>query len=168
MKVLILFSVVFLLADTSQSYGADFYSEKQVLKIIKSTLKEKDVLLVEKIDFDDFWGKSTPLIIYRFSRGAGEDLYAIFTQAKGRYDMFDYLIVVNLDFSIKKVRVIKYRSEHGGEIASKKWLKQFENYSSGELRYKKEISALSGATISAGSIVADIPLALNILKESCK
>jgi len=72
-----------------------------------------------------------------------------------------------LNFAVEKIKVLKYRSEHGGEIASKKWLEQFENYSKGELRYKKEISALSGATISANSIVEDIPKVLKILKISC-
>ena len=89
------------------------------------------------------------------------------TQAKGRYDYFDYLVVVSNHFEVQRVSILKYRSEYGGEIASKKWLRQFENYASGELRYKKEISALSGATISANSLVEDIPKVLKILKYSC-
>lgn len=84
----------------------------------------------------------------------------------GRFDLFDYLLVTSEDFTIKKVKILKYRSEHGGEIASKKWLAQFENYSSGGLQYGRDISSLSGATISGSSLVNDIPKALNILKNS--
>ncbi len=150
-----------------ESAASDFYPEKQALKMIKIALKEKDVSFVEKIKVSDISDKEDPVVIYRFSRAVGDDFYAAFTQATGRYEKFDYLIAVNLEFTIEKIRILKYRSEHGGEIASKKWLEQFENYSSGELRYKKEISALSGATISATSIVADIPKVLKILKDSC-
>ena len=108
------------------------------------------------------------MVIYRFKQtGSGQNLYAVFAQAKGRFDFFDYLVVTNENFVIKKVKVLKYRSEHGSEIASKKWLVQFENYSLGELQYGKEISALSGATISANSIVTDIPKVLKILQSSC-
>ncbi|NQU54954.1 MAG: FMN-binding protein [Bacteroidetes bacterium] len=167
MKILI-FSIVFLLLTGSfQSSADDFYPEMLALKMVKIALKEKDISLVGKIETAASNVKTNPVEIYRISRTNGEDFYAVFTQAQGRYEMFDYLVAVNLDFTIEKIRVLKYRSEHGGEIASKKWLSQFENYASGELRYKKEISALSGATISAGSIVADIPKVLKILKDSC-
>ncbi len=165
-KLKILISAL-IIGVTFQSYAADFYGEKQALKMVKTALKDKEIMLVEKVDVSDVFGKAEPVVIYRFSRTKGDDFCVIFAQAKGRYEMFDYLIIVNHEFAIEKISVLKYRSEHGGEIASKKWLKQFENYSSGELRYKKEISALSGATISANSIVADIPKVLSILKSSC-
>jgi Na+-translocating ferredoxin:NAD+ oxidoreductase RnfG subunit len=167
MKTLIFSIVTLLLAVNFQSSAADFYQEKLALRMVKIALKEKDITLIEKIDAVDLLGKTEPLVIYHVDRVGGDSFYAVFTQAKGRYEMFDYLMAVNENFTIEKVRVLKYRSENGGEIASKKWLTQFENYSSGELRYKKEISALSGATISANSIVADVPKVLKILKNSC-
>lgn len=167
MKTVIFLIIYFLLAVTLKVVAAEFYPEKQALRMVEIALKEKNILLVEKIDAVDFFGKTEPVVIYRIGRIEGDDFYAVFTQASGRYEKFDYLIAVNLKFAIEKVRVLKYRSEHGGEIASRKWLGQFENYASGELRYKKEISALSGATISANSIVADVPKVLKILKSNC-
>ena len=167
MKFFIFLIVFFLSANPFASFASDFYPEEQALKMVKIALKEKAVTLVEKIEVANFYGKEDTVVIYRFSREEGNDFYAVFTQATGRYEKFDYLLAVDEKFAIEKIRVLKYRSEHGGEIASKKWLKQFENYSTGELRYKKEISALSGATISAGSIVSDIPKVLKILKDSC-
>lgn len=167
MKTLIFLIVYVSLTVSSQRSSADFYPEEQAMKMVKIALKEKDIALIEKVEAVVSDLKSDPLEIYRVSKTNGEIFYAVFTQAQGRYEMFDYLVAVDLKFTIKTIRVLKYRSEHGGEIASKKWLEQFENYSSGELRYKKEISALSGATISANSIVADIPKVLKILKDSC-
>ncbi len=165
MKILIFLTLIF--SITNRSISDDFYSEKKALKMVKNALKEKNINIVEIVDVKYSSGKQEPVKIYRISKVEADDFYAVFTQAKGRYDFFDYLIIANLEFTIEKVKVLKYRSEHGGEIASKKWLMQFENYSSGNLRYKKEISALSGATISANSIVADIPKVLKILKSSC-
>lgn len=167
MKTLIFSIVSILFFVTLQSAAADFYPEKLAARMVKIALKEKDVTLVKKVELAEFSGKREPVVVYLFDRKEGESFYAVFTQAKGRYENFDYLLAVNEKFTIEKVRVLKYRSEHGGEIASRKWLTQFEDYASGELRYKKEISALSGATISANSIVADIPKVLKILKGSC-
>ena len=165
MKTVIIFLILFSIAECS--LAADFYTKKQALKIVINTLKDKEVELVESIDVTDLLGKLTPVVIYRFRRVKGVDFYAVFTQTMGRYEMFDYLVITNMKFVIEKIKVTKYRSEYGGEIGSKKWLEQFYGYSSGELRYKKEISALSGATISANSIVKDIPKVLKILYNSC-
>lgn len=146
----------------------EFYPEKQATKMVQIALKEKDIEFVQKMEVNERFDKTEPVEIYKFRKNNGEEFYAVFTQAIGRYDYFDYLMAVSLEFEIEKIRVLKYRSERGGEIKSKKWLEQFENYSTGELRYKKEISALSGATISAKSMVADVPRVLKILKNSCK
>lgn len=165
-----IFLIVFLFASSVfQNKSNDFYTEKLAQKMVNNALKDKNLQLVEKVETTDKIQKNEPLVIYRFKLAeSGQNFYAVFTQAIGRFDLFDYLLVVREDFIIEKVKVLKYRSEHGGEIASKKWLGQFENYSLGvELKYGKEISALSGATISANSITGDIPKVLKILKLSC-
>lgn len=162
--------LIFLTALVFSSTGIslnEFYTEKQALKMVQIALKEKDVEFVAKLSVADSMDRVEPLEIYRFKKNSGQEFYAVFARALGRYDYFDYLMAVSLEFEVEKIRVLKYRSEHGGEIKSKKWLEQFENYSTGELRYKKEISALSGATISAKSMVADVPRVLKILKKSC-
>lgn len=156
----------------SFSFGTvtgEFYSEKEAARIVKSVLKDKDITVSEKWEKDNLTGERTFLIVYKLEEtGSAPTGYAVFTQAKGRYDMFDYLLILSKDFTVQKVNIVKYRSERGGEIASKKWLTQFENYSSGELRYGKDISALSGATISASSITSDIPVVIKMLKEDFK
>jgi Na+-translocating ferredoxin:NAD+ oxidoreductase RnfG subunit len=74
------------------------------------------------------------------------------------------VVITDNNATIKQVKIIRYRSEHGGEIASKKWLSQFEDYSNGNLQYGSDISAISGATISAKSITQDIPDVIRLLK----
>ncbi len=160
--------MIIVVLATLSSRGNDFYSDKLAEKIAKIALKEKGISLKAKIEVNELLEKTENISLYLFERESGDDFYVLITQARGRYDLFDYLMAVNLNFEIEIVRVLKYRSEHGGEISSKKWLAQFEGYSSGELKYKKDISAISGATMSAKSITADVPLSLRILKSNVK
>lgn len=149
------------------AYASDFYPDKTATKIVKKVLKDKAIALDSRVEIEGSANKTEPVCVYKVTFPGSEKLaYAVFTQAKGRYDLFDYIIIISDDFMIQRVQVIKYRSEHGGEIAAKTWLSQFENYTTGNLKYGTDISAISGATISAKSITSDIPRVLNLIKES--
>jgi len=149
------------------SAGAtDFYPEEKALKAVKTALKEKDILFKQQIEITTWLEKTEPFVLYSFERINGETFYAAFTNSKGRYDYFDYVVVINTKLEIEKVKVLKYRSENGGEISSKKWLEQFIGYTTGYLHYKKDISAISGATISAMSISRDIPKVMEVVRAN--
>lgn len=163
MKNVLLIAVLFI---SSITFASEFYPEKYAERVVKIALKEKDIKCIRTIALEAETLKEGRIVLYEFCREEGNNFYVAIAEAKGRYEYFDYLMEVDLDFVVKKIRILKYRSEYGGEIKSKKWLTQFESYSTGELRYKKEISALSGATLSAKGLVADVPGVLAILKES--
>ena len=77
----------------------------------------------------------------------------------GQYDYFDYLVVFNSDLTIKKVKILHYREDYGYEISSRWWLSQFLGKKAGkEMRYKDDIDALSGATISAKSLTDSLKI----------
>lgn len=90
----------------------------------------------------------------------------VFSSAKGRYDNFDYMVILKPSLEIVNIKILRYRSEYGYEIANKGWLKQFYNKPDGRFEYRKNIDALSGATYSAPSLVEDINLILDQLKSS--
>ena len=48
------------------------------------------------------------------------------------------------------MKILAYREDWGGEIRSKRWLKQFSN------REIEDVQAISGATISVNSLKTDI------------
>ena len=155
-----------LLIFWGNAFASDFYPEKSAERLVKSALKNKNISLVKRFEMAESSDKKEPLVVYTIQHeNSAIKQFAVFTQARGRYDLFDYLLIVSGDFIVEKVEVVKYRSEHGGEIASKKWLTQFENYSEGTLKYGTDISAISGATLSAKSITADIPKVLAELKK---
>jgi hypothetical protein len=82
--------------------------------------------------------------------------YLFSTRAKGRYDYFDYSLVYSKDHTILEVFVTVYRSTHGAAICQKKWLSQFKGYQGEIIKLGSDIDAVSGGTLSALSIVADI------------
>ena len=96
--------------------------------------------------------------------------YVYIAQALSKTDKFDYLILLDFNLIIKKVKVLMYREDYGGEIGSKRWLKQFIGKSTADhLKYKKDIMAISGATISARSMtiaVNNFLKNITILKEN--
>lgn len=88
--------------------------------------------------------------------------YMFIDKAPSKTDEFDYLVLFDDKLIIRKSKVLIYREEYGGEISSKRWLRQFENKTSTDrLNYEKDIIAISGATISAKSMTVAIN---NLLK----
>ncbi|MDO5981791.1 FMN-binding protein [Flavivirga spongiicola] len=91
--------------------------------------------------------------------------YAYLSQASSKTAQFDYLVLLDKDLIVLKSKVLIYREEYGGEIGSKRWLKQFIGKKGGDtLRYGDNIMAISGATISVRSMTN----AMNNLLESLK
>lgn len=90
--------------------------------------------------------------------------YGYVGNAPSKTATFDYLVLFDADFIITKTKVLVYREEYGGEISSKRWLRQFEGVSSAseELKYNQDIIPISGATISVQSMTRAVN---NLLKS---
>ncbi len=90
--------------------------------------------------------------------------YLYLDDALGKFDRFDYMVIFSPDLAILTVKVLVYREDYGGEIGSKRWLKQFTGKKDGRgIEYKKDIQGISGATISVRSISSGIKkLSLNM------
>lgn len=86
--------------------------------------------------------------------GSGDVLgYVFLDKAPSKTAEFDYMVVFNPSLEIVQSKVLIYREEYGGEIGSKRWLKQFFGKSAGErVCPKTNIDAISGATISVRSM----------------
>ena len=97
--------------------------------------------------------------------------YGYIGNAPSKTATFDYLVLFDKDFIITKSKVLLYREEYGGEIGSKRWLKQFTGVpsTSNELIYNKDIIPISGATISVQSMTKamnNLLKSINYLQES--
>lgn len=82
------------------------------------------------------------------------------------FEFFDYFMILDTNSKIKKVKIFNYQATHGHEVMSSGWLRQFTGYDGkSDLKYGKEIEAISGATISAKSLNADIQYVTKILER---
>lgn len=92
--------------------------------------------------------------------------YAYVSKAPSKTDNFDYLVLLDPELIIIKTKVLVYREDYGGEIGSKRWLKQFIGKTQNDnLRYGDNIVAISGATISVKSFTDAINNLLISLKK---
>jgi len=83
--------------------------------------------------------------------------YYYLGHAYGKADYFDFIVIFDNDLIVSKVKILVYREDHGGEVGSKRWLKQFIGKSTTmNLKYQKDIAAISGATISARSMTNEV------------
>lgn len=97
--------------------------------------------------------------------------YAYIGEAKSKTATFHYLVLFDSNFIILTSKVLVYREEYGGEIASKRWLKQFIGKQAGAKpsSYGEDIIPISGATISAKSMtraINDLLQSINYLLEN--
>jgi len=108
---------------------------------IKATINEQ---LPTKITTDNFFK------VWQQDKMLG---YAFIDQAPSKTAKFDYLVIFDSDLKIINSKVLIYREEYGGEIGSKRWLKQFLGKTgSDRVDTKKNIDAIAGATISVRSM----------------
>lgn len=103
--------------------------------------------------------------VYAIEHSEDLQAYVLSTSARGRYDYFDYSIIYAMDLNVMGVLVTTYRSSHGAGICSKSWLKQFRGYQGEDLRLGKEVDSISGATISATSMVEDMKRCSLLMEE---
>ena len=71
--------------------------------------------------------------------------------------MFDFFVLFDANLIITKSKVLRYREEYGGEIGSKRWLKQFIGGTASDAFIpNNNIMAIAGATISVNSMTKAI------------
>ena len=113
------------------------------MKITKKS-KEINAKLPLKLTTDNF---------YRLSKEDKLIGYAFVDQAPSKTARFDYLIVFDTALKVKHSKVLIYREEYGGEIGSKRWLKQFIGKTAGDrVNHETNIDGIAGATISVRSM----------------
>lgn len=75
--------------------------------------------------------------------------YFAFVVVPSKLDKFDIGVFYNTDGEILSMKVLAYREDHGGEVGSKRWLKQFIGLDDrAPMKLNDDIQGISGATIS--------------------
>ncbi len=154
-SIVILISVVFFSFDLSKSTIKKIDKALEELWKGKSIDKKSISLSLEQTKKLSFKLENDAL--YKVFIDSKIGAYLFLSHGKGKMNKFDYMLVYRPNLSILKVKLLVYREEYGGEIGSKRWLKQFIGKSDPEkMKFGRDIQGISGATISARSISADI------------
>ncbi len=133
-----------------------FYDIEHLNKEVISVSEEHDAQTPSRFGPDNFFK-----VIHN------EDFkgYAYIGNAPSKTATFDYLVLFDENFVVTKSKVLIYREEYGGEIGSKRWLKQFSGKKHGDIvKHGQDIVAIAGATISTRSMTR----AMNELFESIR
>ena len=158
---------IFLLSVFSLGFSIPKKTKKQIDKEILSVFGIES-FSKEELFFDEEVNKSLLLEFgkenfYRIFDDENQIGYFYYGNARSKADTFDYLVIFDNELIIKKIKILAYREDYGGEIGSKRWLKQFIDLSKEDsIVYGKDIKAISGATISARSMT----IAINELLQS--
>jgi hypothetical protein len=131
--------------------------DKEILSIFNIEAYSKKLMVI-----DEEVNNTLPL---NFNKGdfyevSGEENligYFYYGNAPSKADVFDYVVIFDKELIIKKIKILAYREDYGGEIGSKRWLKQFNNLSlRDEAVLNENIRGISGATISVRSMTVTV------------
>ena len=135
---------------------------KKATKLIEKTYAVDDIQLLHK----EFQTNSVVGDFYKIIDSNQLLGYAFIGTAPSKTDTFEYLVVFDSSLVIKKVNVLVYREDYGGEIGSNRWLRQFVGKArSTDLAVGKNIAAISGATISVYSMTNAVNQLLNEMNK---
>jgi Na+-translocating ferredoxin:NAD+ oxidoreductase RnfG subunit len=149
---------------------SSFTNSKSILKKVKKEISK--VFVIEDFDLDPVIIEQNKNLFSDFSNNRLLKIsienkllgYAYLGTAPSKTETFEYLVLFDNNFIIKKAKVLLYRESWGGEIGSNRWLKQFvQKDTTHEFKYRENISAISGATISVKSMTNAINQLLSSL-----
>lgn len=171
MKIKYLF--IILIVFICFGFGLSTKLQKKVDKVIKNTF-EVEIFSFDAITISSQIAKDLPSEFGadNFFRIKSSDSllgYAYVAKAPSKTAKYDYLVLLDTDLAIVKAKVLIYREEYGGEIGSRRWLRQFIGKTKDDtFKYGDNIDAIAGATISVRSMtnaMNDLMQSLKVLNE---
>lgn len=154
MKYLIIFLVI---STINIPANMEKKIDKEILSIFELDSYSKEVIVIDKTVQASLTLPFNEDNFFKIFSDENMIGYFYYGQAPTKVDVFDYIVVFDEDLILKKIKVLAYREDYGGEICSKRWLKQFNELSiEDSISYKDEIKGISGATISAKSMTITI------------
>lgn len=153
--------LIFLLLGSLNSYSQiSKKADREIKKVFSIEKYELSKAVDHKIE--DFLTKR----LLKISNDSNKIGYAYFGTAPSQTKYFDYLVLFDQNLIIKSIKILVYREDYGGEIESKNWLSQFLGKSIVDrFIYRKNIAAISGATISVNSITEAVNDILSYLTQ---
>lgn len=162
MKILlILLSILFNAAsagsikDETEALIREKLGESVTSEFIKYQIPQKLKKEIETETLQKFYGEF--VYIYKIFEKEKLKNLVIVDNVYGKSMPITFMVIFELDGKINYSGIIKYREQYGGGVKSDEWNEQFKNKDSkSSYEVGKDISAISGATISANSVARGI------------
>ena len=163
-KILLITLLVFISSGFTVSKRIDVLIEKEVKSTFSISSYQK-VNIQISTDINATLPQAIKDNLFKISNGNSHVGYYYIGHGFGKTDYFDFIVIFDKNLIVSKVKVLIYREDHGGEVGSKRWLGQFIGKSKNdELAYLKNVSAISGATISVKSMTNEMNKLLKTIK----
>ncbi|MGB5499993.1 MAG: FMN-binding protein [Maribacter sp.] len=168
-KTKVFFGVLIISCLLFTSFGLPKNIERKVQKELEKTFGYDQFSLVP-VEISPAINAELPKQITRFNffkiiNNNGHLGYMFVDKARSKAADFDYLVVFNEELKIVHSKVLIYREEYGGEIGSKRWLKQFIGKTGGDrVNHETNIDGIAGATISVRSMTSAIDKLLQTIE----
>ncbi|MBU2501584.1 FMN-binding protein [bacterium] len=105
-------------------------------------------------------------VFHRALRG-GRDLgVAMVTEEKGRFKPITFMVKIDPGGAVETVHVMVYRESRGDGVRRQRFLKQFRGRDADDpLRMNRDITNLSGATMSSRAVTAGVKRVLELVRQ---
>jgi Na+-translocating ferredoxin:NAD+ oxidoreductase RnfG subunit len=162
------------LTEQEMSFAEAFLSEDEGVKIIlpKSERIRKDVIKLspeKKAQIEERIGWKFPeqsFEVYIGETGTKVDGYALVQNTIGKHKPMTYLVGVDGRGQVSDVELLVFRESRGSEIRQKRFNAQYEGKTVNDpVRINKDITNISGATMSVRSMSAGIKRVLVLVDE---
>ncbi len=138
--------------------------EKKIIKIAEKSWDERP-LNIEQIALIDEFGQAIEGYYYKVSSQGNLIGWMAGRRILDNYLNYFPVFLLDANFTVTKAAIVEMNTIRGAEISSRSWLKQFIGFSGEQIRYGKEINAVTGATLSGLSMVREVQeIRTNIMK----
>lgn len=93
---------------------------------------------------------------WRVEQSGKDTVYLLLAEGKGRTEPFRFFALLKADGSVLRVQVFEYNSTHGIQVTSTGWQSKLRVNANESLVYGKNVDAITGATISAKSLISTL------------
>lgn len=159
-----------LISDTSDEEGRDRTAGKRE-RLLHDIFGQEGLNYSEvKLSVNKTTTEKPQPVINRVLNSVGDTLgYFLVDRAMGRFEYFDFIVVLDRNVNVLKVEVLVYRSQYGSEVCNKRWLSGFEgNICDIQDSFTTRVDAISGATYSSNNMVRRMDEISGILCGSLK
>lgn len=123
-----------------------------LLTLFSSIEDKAEKQLTKYYDYEVILSEGQPFYNGKIYEMLNNTDFVYIGKSRSKFEAFDFMVLFDNTKTIKLVKVLVYRENYGGEIGSKRWLRQWIGIN----KPKHMIDAISGATISVHSLKQSI------------